>query len=48
MCGRCGGDRLRLQAGWLSDEYESCTMAADCCNKSDECINGRCAMPAPQ
>jgi hypothetical protein len=31
-----------------SNEFETCVTAADCCNKSDQCINGRCAMPAPQ
>jgi len=31
-----------------SNQYESCTTAADCCTAGDLCINGRCALPAPQ
>jgi hypothetical protein len=31
-----------------SNEYESCTTNADCCDSNDLCINGRCAQPAPQ
>ena len=30
-----------------SQEYESCTSAADCCNPSDLCVNGRCSLPSP-
>jgi len=29
--------------GGCSNEYEKCTTAADCCNPSDQCINGKCA-----
>jgi hypothetical protein len=29
-----------------SNEYESCTTAANCCTAGDQCINGRCALPA--
>jgi hypothetical protein len=31
-----------------SNEFESCTTASNCCDSSDECIDGRCAMPAPK
>jgi hypothetical protein len=34
--------------GGCSNEYEKCTTAADCCNKSQSCINGRCAQPPPR
>jgi len=34
--------------GGCSNEYEKCTTAADCCDKSDSCINGKCAQPAAQ
>jgi len=34
--------------GGCSNEYELCTTASDCCNPSDQCINGRCAQPAAQ
>ena len=30
--------------GGCSNEYEKCTTAADCCNPSDQCINGKCAV----
>ena len=30
-----------------SNEFESCTTASDCCAAGDQCINGRCALPAP-
>jgi hypothetical protein len=29
-----------------SNLYESCATGSDCCSAGDECINGRCAMPA--
>jgi hypothetical protein len=29
-----------------SNEYESCTTASNCCDADDQCINGRCAIPA--
>jgi hypothetical protein len=35
-------------SGGCSHEYEKCMTAADCCDPSDECINGLCAEPAPQ
>jgi WD40-like Beta Propeller Repeat len=31
-----------------ANEFESCTMASDCCATTDQCINGRCATPAPK
>jgi hypothetical protein len=31
-----------------SNEFEKCTVAADCCNSSMLCIAGHCAQPAPQ
>lgn len=32
-----------------SQEFENCTTSADCCNASSfQCINGRCAVPAPK
>ena len=50
---RPGSDGGALQCvpppqGSCSNEYEKCTTAADCCNKSDSCINGRCAQPPPR
>jgi WD40-like Beta Propeller Repeat len=30
-----------------SNEFESCTTVSDCCAAGDQCINGRCALPAP-
>lgn len=30
-----------------ANEYEKCSVAGDCCNKSSLCINGHCAMPPP-
>lgn len=30
-----------------SVEYEKCALAADCCDQTFECINGRCAAPPP-
>ena len=50
---RAGADGGALQCvpppqGGCSNEYEKCTTAADCCNKSDSCINGRCAQPPPR
>jgi hypothetical protein len=35
-------------AGGCSQQYEKCTTAADCCDTSDQCINGFCASPPPQ
>ncbi len=35
-------------AGGCSNEYERCTMASDCCDTSDQCINGLCAQPGVQ
>jgi len=34
-------------SGGCSHEYEKCTTAADCCNPSFRCINGKCAQPPP-
>jgi hypothetical protein len=34
--------------GGCANEYEKCATAADCCDKSDQCINGRCAQPGPR
>jgi hypothetical protein len=32
-----------------AQEYEKCTTSADCCNNPDyQCINNRCAVPAPK
>jgi hypothetical protein len=31
-----------------SNEFETCTTSADCCTPGDLCIDGRCALPAPQ
>ena len=52
-CGFCrasdgGGTVCVCKPPGCSNEYETCTTAADCCNKNDKCINGRCAVPAPQ
>jgi hypothetical protein len=33
--------------GGCSAELDKCTTAADCCDKSDLCINSRCSQPAP-
>jgi hypothetical protein len=30
-----------------SQEYEACTTATDCCDPSDQCVNGRCSLPMP-
>src|SRR5262249_26794282 len=35
-------------SGGCSAELDKCTTAADCCNPADLCINGRCALSAPQ
>jgi len=35
-------------SGGCSQDYEKCTTAADCCHSQDQCVNGRCAEPAPQ
>ncbi len=53
----CGGFCRPDQAGKLvcsnvvpacAQEFEKCTTAADCCNSGSlQCINGRCAQPAP-
>ena len=34
--------------GGCSNEYEKCSTASDCCQSSDQCINGFCAQPAAQ
>jgi hypothetical protein len=34
--------------GGCSNDYESCTTSADCCNSGDQCINGRCAGVTPK
>ena len=58
-CGaQCCGGFCRPSAGGAlacvpapsgcSQEYEKCTTASDCCDAGDQCINGRCAQPAPQ
>jgi hypothetical protein len=31
-----------------SNEYESCTTAADCCESGAQCINGRCGISTPK
>jgi hypothetical protein len=31
-----------------SNEFEKCTIAADCCDLGAECINGFCAIPGPK
>jgi hypothetical protein len=53
----CGGFCEQGDAGQLvcgkstpngcSQEYEACKTAADCCNTNDQCVNGRCSLPAP-
>jgi hypothetical protein len=53
----CGGYCEQAASGQLvcgnstpmgcSQEYETCMKATDCCNTSDECVNGRCSLPAP-
>jgi len=54
----CGGFCRPNQAGKLvcsnvvpacAQEFEKCTTSADCCNApAFQCINGRCATPAPK
>lgn len=34
--------------GGCSNEFEKCTTAADCCDKTAQCINGHCAQPPPK
>ena len=34
--------------GGCSNEFEKCTTAADCCNATEQCINGRCAGASAQ
>jgi hypothetical protein len=34
--------------GGCSHEFEKCTTAADCCDSSDRCINGKCAETVPK
>jgi hypothetical protein len=34
--------------GGCSQEYDKCSTAADCCDATDECINGHCAQPPPK
>jgi hypothetical protein len=47
-----GGDSGALTCGstggGCSNEYEKCSTAADCCDPADQCINQKCAQPAPQ
>jgi len=53
----CGGYCEQATSGTLvcghstpmgcSQEYEACTTGADCCTTSDQCVNGRCSLPAP-
>ena len=31
-----------------ANEFESCTTASNCCASTDQCINDRCATPAPE
>jgi len=31
-----------------SNEDEPCSVATDCCNSHDLCINNRCALPSPE
>jgi hypothetical protein len=35
-------------AGTCSQQYDKCTTAADCCDSTNECINGRCSAAPPQ
>jgi hypothetical protein len=46
--GDSGGLQCVAPPGGCSNEYETCTTASDCCATSDECINGRCALPPPR
>jgi len=46
--GDAGGLACASSAGGCSNEYEKCSTASDCCDSVDECINQRCAQPAPQ
>jgi len=34
--------------GGCSQEFEKCTTASDCCDKTAQCINGHCAQPPPK
>jgi Tol biopolymer transport system component len=34
--------------GGCSNLYESCSTSSDCCTTGDQCINGRCSLPAAQ
>jgi hypothetical protein len=47
---RPGGDGGALVCvpppGGCSNEFEKCTTAADCCDPTMSCINGRCAQSA--
>ena len=42
-----GGSCASRLPGGCSHEYEKCTTAADCCDPTAQCINGRCALPGP-
>jgi hypothetical protein len=46
--GDAGGLQCVAPPGGCSNVYESCTTASDCCMSSNECINGRCALPPPR
>jgi hypothetical protein len=37
-----------MKPSGCSNDYESCTTAADCCNAGDQCINNRCAATTPK
>ena len=37
-----------MKPSGCSNDYESCTTAADCCNAGDQCINNRCAGATPR
>ena len=45
-----GGLMCVAQAPGCAQEFEKCTVTADCCGKTQgiQCINGRCAAPGPK
>lgn len=44
-----GGLVCTAQAPTCAQEFEKCSVDADCCNSAAyKCINGRCALPAPK
>jgi hypothetical protein len=43
-----GGTVCTTAPGGCSNEFEKCSTAADCCDKNDQCINGRCAQQGPR